>query len=1103
MPGSKVFQGLALALRRLIGAQYYPGLENEAAAFLESGAGIEGLGILSGNAEGGEEFTAFNVLLPVAVPLLDWLDEREYSVNISQQQRDLLRYGVFTSMAWADIRSADIVDELGIDLPVWYNENLFRQEMASNIALLRGYIDAVTRYRRSGSHRAEAVDALRRIVEQITFGARLLEAVRADAELAGHAMYRALWPSPEPAEANAPATPSTGAPERTARARAPRPTPAPPDRVPNTSIAALFISFAATQPSIAEGANREHAARLELLDRFLHFMARVGTSLTGDQSVSERRGRANAPPIPAVLASHPALEPPLFDAALDTDHVFSMHLQFADVFEAFLHFAYLWEYARVPDDRLGQVVDVETLPGSTPGWGEVAGARFSRANRYAAADIRRVVDDLGPAGVNALTLVAANSILRYVGTAIRLGLEVLTTPRTEKHVVFPGPGLYVVRCKAVPYSDGDAEIVRVPSVAYLPVLARRTEEMAESRTAADVSRRERQMERVIELQTMLSEPVSHANQQELEEELRSLTIALGPVENILAEQVRLLEERIRSSQVSAAERSAAQRQLTNLRRIIEVRNDRAAGRSMAQASLIPATFVSDEGQVVRLSLEAVPGPSIGSLTQYWVSDLTTPNSSQATGTGANPTAAVLAAIRTILEGIHGYGRGYATVHFAGQLHTLRIEASLGSILVEAVENVATAMSVAAVVAAPFTGGASLALLIPIGVVGAIPSGYRLISRSLDDTLRLDMATVMDIVNIAGSVIGLGGEAAASMRMLRLGRGLMIAGMGADGLGMLLMGAQIMEQIEALQDVEPPGVRAARLMEVIGQAMLQVGIMAGAALYQRGRAHEMAEPHVGPEGQTSQTRRGRTDPELTNVTSQQQVHLGGEAHMVRLGYEDGQLVVKVCSNCAELRQRIDRVLDDPSLAGLPDLSRDLRQLHQRAGRLERDLNSGRLTPEEARRACNEIAARMDELATRHPSELGPMVGVPRGFADQAQLALFGQTIRSHLEGLVGYYEAHIQGSSVTGRNYQTGTPFGAHSDIDLAIVSREMFELAGSSGGDIRGFTRTGPNPPELNEFLGPLRTELTTLMGREVNIVVFESRTAMGSRADSISVPLR
>lgn len=226
-------------------------------------------------------------------------------------------------------------------------------------------------------------------------------------------------------------------------------------------------------------------------------------------------------------------------------------------------------------------------------------------------------------------------------------------------------------------------------------------------------------------------------------------------------------------------------------------------------------------------------------------------------------------------------------------------------------------------------------------------------------------------------------------------------------------------------------------------------------------------------------------------------------MVRLGYEDGQLIVKVCSNCAELRQRIDRVLDDPGLARLPDLSRDLRQLHQRAGRLERDLNSGRLTPEEARRACNEIAARMDELATRHPSELGPMVGVPRGFTDQAQLALFGQTIRSHLEGLVGYYEAHIQGSSVTGRNYQTGTPFGAHSDIDLAIVSREMFELAGSSGGDIRGFTRTGPNPPELNEFLGPLRTELTTLMGREVNIVVFESRTAMGSRADSISVPLR
>ena len=903
--GSRVRQGLMLVVRRLIGAQYRTGLENETEAFLESNTGIQGLGDLAGEASGGEDFTPFSVTLNLAIALIGWLEERNYSINISQEQRDLLRYGMFTSMAWRDIRSTDIIDELGINLPAWYNEDLFRAEMASNIALLRVYIDAATRYRATGSNRAEGIDALRQIVEQITIGARLLEAIRADAALAGHVMYQALWPPPETTEANAPTAQSGRAAGTTARPVAQRPTPAPPDRAPNTNIASVLISFSATQPGIAERAVRQPADRQALLDRFMRFMARVGSETQGDQRVVERHGRANAPPIPALMTSHPALEPPLFDAALDTDHVFSMQLQFADVFEAFLNYAYLWEYARVPDEQLGQVVDVETLPGVTPDWGDVASARFNRAGRYAAADVRRVMDDLGPAGVNALTLVEANSILRYVGTAIRLGLEILTTPRTEKHVVFPGPGLYVVRCKAVPYRDGEGELVRVPSVAYLPVLARPPQEMAESRTAADVSMRERQMQRVVDLQLMLSEPVSHANQEELEEELRTLSLSLGPLENILAEQVRLLEQRSRAPEASAAERAAAERQLGNLRQIIEVRNARAADRSMVGADLIPANFVSDEGQVMRLTLETVPGANAGSLVQYWVSDLTTPNSSQATGIGADPTAAVLRAVRTILEGIHGYGRGYATLHFGGRSHTLRIEASLGSILVEAVENISTAISIAAVIAAPFTAGGSLALLIPVGVVGAIPSAYRLISRAADDTLRLDMATVMDVVNIAGTVIGLGGEAAAGLRMLRLGRGLMIAGMGADGLGMLLMGAQIMEQIEALQDVEPPGVRAARLMEVIGQAMIQVGIMAGSALYQRGRAEELGEAMAPPRrdadvGGTPRRTHGIETPEFTRwfegLSRETRATLEGRPDLRRLFAEMDPMTRRVLTRC---------------------------------------------------------------------------------------------------------------------------------------------------------------------------------------------------------------
>ncbi|HEX8108109.1 MAG TPA: hypothetical protein VF516_10305, partial [Kofleriaceae bacterium] len=46
-----------------------------------------------------------------------------------------------------------------------------------------------------------------------------------------------------------------------------------------------------------------------------------------------------------------------------------------------------------------------------------------------------------------------------------------------------------------------------------------------------------------------------------------------------------------------------------------------------------------------------------------------------------------------------------------------------------------AISIAAVAAAPFTGGASLAILLPVGVIGAVPSAYRLATRAENGTLR--------------------------------------------------------------------------------------------------------------------------------------------------------------------------------------------------------------------------------------------------------------------------------------------------------------------------------------------------------------------------------
>jgi len=159
----------------------------------------------------------------------------------------------------------------------------------------------------------------------------------------------------------------------------------------------------------------------------------------------------------------------------------------------------------------------------------------------------------------------------------------------------------------------------------------------------------------------------------------------------------------------------------------------------------------------------------------------------------------------------------------------------------------TVLAIIAVVLALPTGGASLLLLIPAGVLGAVSSGYRLWKRGRDKTLELDLESAMDVVNIVGAVVGLGevavgaklatmGAAAATSRLVWISKGLMVTGVGAGGLGVLFMGESLVDQIKATEDL-PPGLRAAAMTEIIGQAMLQAGIMVGAQLVARANLGE--------------------------------------------------------------------------------------------------------------------------------------------------------------------------------------------------------------------------------------------------------------------------
>ena len=92
---------------------------------------------------------------------------------------------------------------------------------------------------------------------------------------------------------------------------------------------------------------------------------------------------------------------------------------------------------------------------------------------------------------------------------------------------------------------------------------------------------------------------------------------------------------------------------------------------------------------------------------------------------------------------------------------------------ETVDDAANAASLVAVVAAPFTGGASLGAFAVIGPIQAASSAYRILDRALYDDLHWDEGAVMDLVNIATLGLGKVGQIKAA------GRGLQIVASGSN------------------------------------------------------------------------------------------------------------------------------------------------------------------------------------------------------------------------------------------------------------------------------------------------------------------------------------
>ncbi|HEV2736133.1 MAG TPA: hypothetical protein VGV85_14895, partial [Longimicrobiaceae bacterium] len=867
-PGERIPQAFAVVLYALAGNRYSRELVAGATQAALSVPGARPVGNFVGSAAGGEAIPDFTVDYVYVGKVISYLEANGVAPAISAGQKDII--ALSEAVEWLIRRLAsepEFRKEVGYTLPPWYDATLARGDLLDFGSLLRQLAAArrehLARPDDAGA-RTGMVLAARALVQALAGPALVLEAIRADAALVNHPGYRLLWPQ----KGDEPSRPQAGSVAPTAPDEPLVPgEPAPPARTPQSPFGNGFLSFARTQPALLTGAldpREGAAARAQLLDTFIAWAPQAVAIGPGGVTVRDSPATANMRAHPARMAVYPPVSPPLYDAALSADYTFIMQLQFPDVFSHFARYAYEWERVKVPDEDLKKGADLSRQKGQKPTWGEVASLRYGRTGKYAYEDVVRTIGtwetSFGAPGIE-VGLVATNALLlRYIGTTFRFAPDFLATPRGEKKIAFTeGEGLYVIRCRANPIHAGQG-LIRAPSVAWLPVFARSAGAMAETRLAAAVTNRDDAKKRLAEIQAILAGQGPIPDREALVAEGEALFKVLESLPESLEQQLGDL--RARQAEIAEdtggeaeAERKRLARQIEALDKILGTRKARSAVHDLGTAERLLAVFAGDEGQTMHLALETVPLPAEEGIHHWYVSDITTPYGDHADARGDSKEDAVLKATRAILEGIHGYGRGQLSIEIGGRVFHERIAQSRGALLMDALENASTALSVAAVAAAPFTGGASLVILLPVGVVGAVPSAYRILSRVENSTFHLDMEFAMDVVNIVGSLAGLG-EVAVPARMLRMGRALMVIGAGSNGLGVLMMGAQVVDQLLSLEDL-PPGVRASRIMQIIGNAMLQAGIMVGATLAQKARLTQMeasggntAEQGMKPHEQTA-------------------------------------------------------------------------------------------------------------------------------------------------------------------------------------------------------------------------------------------------------------
>lgn len=842
-PGPKRGQAMAMVLARLLGERYRPTLEERVLAAIEAMDMTFTGDWADPAAEAGEKEVIGRIGINgiAAWGLIEILRGMDLEPDLTDQQMQILRYAWYTEIAWHDVQ--EVGPEIG-DLPAWYYDSryLFDRAMAQQVDVLEDFAKAVEEEKAGEPDAAERRrDAITFLISMLAGTAGVLELIRTDTQLARDPLYSKVyamfWHVPE----------EGGEPTELA----------------DVQLAATFLGFVWTQPELRMKAD-EPAARRELLDRFVRFYVRELSVGGGDEPLLPQPSTVNASPWPAELLPKPYLAPPLYEAAQEWDLTTRMSIEFPTVFHAFsARFDFRWERLRVP--TTGEGVTAGTTPTKDQATETISG--LSASEKGVHAEIDALLSALGPPGAGAPTMNAATMIARYMGQ--RGPDYYVKNTRGEGNssdwsFKFNSPGIFVVRCTARQRRDSDAELQRAPSVAYIPIFIRPASVMVEEQARTLLEERTRDKELVTEIDAMLTAPLLppdvQTQLQQLREDLAAGQEGAGAMLKLQERRLAKQWDEIKDSNtVPEREKRDVKRRLEEVRLILETRAERIADQpALGGAGRLLATFIADGGQTLPLLMEVADlAPTADSPHRVYVSDLTLSKSGEGSGEGKTRAEAVEDAVTQILEGTQGYDTGWVAFVVDDVVVKKRIGKSRGKLLMEAIDKASIFLTIAAILAAPFTGGASLWLLIPVGIAAAGTSLYRILKRSEAHVLRADLETLLDIVNVIGGVIAPIRVAASGLRLMRLGRTMMVLGLGNDGAGIVLMGASIAQQLDAVKDL-PWDERSAAIQVILGQALFQAGLMAGGELAQIGLRRRAMLKALDPKRRTPAPRAPRRD-----------------------------------------------------------------------------------------------------------------------------------------------------------------------------------------------------------------------------------------------------